>query len=208
AVSGNGFGAGKSITITYDGTVVTPTAAILTLADGSFSGSFNAPASTGGEKTVTVSDGTTTKTFTFTMETTKPPIPQQSLPYGNSKPEQPVTFDWVEVTDASMPVTYSLQVATDASYASKVIDKTGLTDSGYTLTEAEELESVGKDAPYYWRVKATDAAGNSSDWGPNATFYVGTTWPGWLIWLWIGLGALVLGIFFFWMGRRIAFSSY
>jgi len=142
------------------------------------------------------------------METTAPAIPQQSLPYGSSKPEQPVAFDWADVTDASMPVTYSLQIAKDANYASIVINKTGLTDSNYTLADAEELDSVSKDSPYYWRVKATDAAGNSSDWGPNATFYVGTTWPGWLMWLWIGLGALVLGIFFFWLGRRIAFSSY
>jgi hypothetical protein len=142
------------------------------------------------------------------METTAPAIPQQSLPYGSSKPEQPVTFDWADVTDASMPVTYSLQVAKDADYGNLVINKTGLADSEYTLTDAEELDSVSKDSPYYWRVKATDVAGNSSDWGPDGTFYVGTTWPGWLMWLWIGLGALVLGIFFFWLGRRIAFSSY
>jgi hypothetical protein len=208
AVSGNGFGASRPITITYDGSVVTPTIPIMTLTDGSFSGSFTAPVSTGGSHTVTVSDGTTTKTFTFIMETTLPGTPQQLLPYGSSRPTQPITFDWSDVTDASMPVTYSFQIATDANYSSLVISKTGLTDSTYTLTEAEELDSVSKDNPYHWRVKSTDAAGNSSDWGPSGTFYIGTTWPGWLMWLWIGLGALVLGIFFFWLGRRIAFSSY
>ncbi len=207
-VSGNGFGASKPITITYDGSVVTPMATIVTLVDGSFSGSFIAPVSTGGSHVITVSDGVNPpKQFTFTMETTKPPTPQQ-LPLGTDKPKQPITFDWSDVTDASMPVTYSLQVATDASYGNIVIDKMGLAGSEYTLLEEEELEPVGKDSPYYWRISSTDAASNSSDWGPSATFYIGGGWPGWLMWLWIGLGALTLGIFFFWLGRRIAFSSY
>jgi hypothetical protein len=207
-VSGTGFGASKAITITYDSATVTPTAPITTDADGNFSGTFTAPASSGGSHSVSLSDGTTTKAFTFTMETTAPAIPQQLLPYGASKPAQPITFDWEDVTDPSAPVTYSLQIATDASYASLVLNKSGLTASEYTLTVAEELDSVSKDNPYYWRIRATDAAGNSSNWGPNGTFYIGTTWPGWLMWVWIGLGALFLGIFFFWLGRRIAFSSY
>jgi len=207
SVNGTGFGATKAISITYDGTLITPTIPITTLADGSFSGSFDVPVSDGGNRTVTVSDGTVTKQFTFTMETTPPGIPQQN-PIGSERPKQPITFDWADVTDASAPVTYNLQIASDANYSSLVVNKTGLTESIYTLTEAEELEPVSKDNPYYWRVSCTDAASNSSDWGPSATFYIGTIWPGWLMWLWIGLGALVLGVFFFWLGRRIAFSSY
>ena len=206
-ISGTGFRANTTVTITYASTSV-ELATKVTNDKGSFSqASCTIPTSAGGDHTITVSDGVNTKQFIFTMETTKPPTPQQ-LPLGTDKPKQPITFDWSDVTDDSMPVTYSLQVATDANYGNVLVSKTGLADSEYTLTEEEELEPVSKDSPYYWRVSSTDDAGNMSDWGPSATFYVGSTWPGWLMWLWIGLGALVLGIFFFWLGRRIAFSSY
>jgi hypothetical protein len=207
-ISGAGFRANTVVTVNYGDTIITPTLPITTGPNGSLSGSFIVPTSAGGDHSITVSDGVNTKLFTFTMDTTPPPIPQQLLPLGNSKPEQPITFDWDDVTDNSMPVTYSLQIASDESYTNIVVNETGLTDSGYTLTEEQELESLGKDESYYWRVRATDAASNNSDWGPNGTFYIGGGWPGWLMWLWIGLGALVIFIFAVWLGRRIAFSSY
>jgi hypothetical protein len=205
-VSGKGFKANATVTVTY--TSESKKLTTTTNETGYFSVTLTIPASAGGAHTITVSDGVNTKQFTFTMETTPPPTPQQLLPLGNSKPEQPITFDWADVTDLSLPVTYGLQIATDANYADIVLEKLALDTSEYTLTEEEELEPVGKNEPYYWRVRATDAASNNSDWGPSGTFYIGGGWPGWLMWLWIGLGAVIIFIFAIWLGRRVAFSSY
>jgi hypothetical protein len=208
-ISGTGYKANGTITVTYATDPVT--LATTTASDkGSFSVTFTIPASAGGSHTITVSDGTNSKQFPFVMETQVPPAPQQRLPLGKDTPEQPITFDWDDVTDLSLPVSYSLQIATDANYATIVLNKTGLTTSGYILTEAEAeaLEPTSKDKPYYWRIRSTDAASNNSDWGPNGTFYIGGGWPSWLMWVGIGLGAFVVFIFAVWLGRRIAFSSY
>ena len=89
-----------------------------------------------------------------------------------------------------------------------LIDKTGLTTTNYSLTDAEKLDKTGTDAPYYWRVRAVDEAGNEGAWTSNANFTVGGGWPGWLTWVLIGLGVVVLGILAFWVGRRIAYYSY
>jgi len=208
-ISGTGFGASRAVTITYDDDVITPTLPITTGPDGILSGSFTIPASLGGDHTITVSDGVNTEQFTFVMESTPPAVPELLLPIVDTKPEQPITFDWADVTDDSMPVTYNLEIYTvEGSSEITKLEKTGLVDSVYTLTEAEELEPVSKDEPYYWRVNAVDSAGNISEWSDADSFYIGGGWPGWLMWLGIGLGAVVIFIFALWLGRRIAFSSY
>ena len=86
-----------------------------------------------------------------------------------------------------------------------MLNKEGLTTSEYTLTEAEKLESTKKEAPYYWRLRAVDAASNASDWIGAGTFYVGFIFPeikGWLLYGLIGAGALLLFFLGFWVGRR------
>lgn len=175
-VSGTGFGASRTITITYNNSVVTLMIPIITGPDGSFSGSFTIPASAGGSHTITINDGVTTKQFAFVMESMPPAPPQPQLPYGNSKPEQPVRFDWADVTDSSLPLTYSLQIATDTGYTNIVLQKGRLFISEYTMTEAEELEP---NKTYWWRVRAIDGAYNTSNWSPSGSFYIesGTTQP-------------------------------
>jgi len=205
-VSGTGFIPGGTVTIKYDGTSVT-TATIGT--DGAFSAPFNAPVSSSGAHTVNVSDGTNTKNLTFTMESTAPPIPQPLLPEMGAKAEATTHFDWGDVTDPSLPVTYTLQIASDAGFTTLVVpEKTGLTVSEYTLTEAEKLESTKKEAPYYWRVKAIDGASNESGWSGAGEFYVGFGWPNWATYTFLGIGALLLSLLGFWLGRRSAYYSY
>ena len=133
-------------------------------------------------------------------------MPQPLLPYLDSRPDQPVRFDWGDVTDdQNPPATYVLEVATDAGFTNKVLEKTGLTESEYTITEAEqlELENIEGTGSFYWHVKAIDNAGNESGWTGAGTFNIGGGWPGWL-----RLGALAVFIFALWLGRRIAYSSY
>ncbi len=74
-------------------------------------------------------------------------------------------------------------------------------------TEAEKLQSVSKEAPYYWHVKAIDGAFNESQWSGTGAFSVGFSLalPQPLIYTIFGIGALLLGMFGFWLGRKTAY---
>ncbi|MFC2015015.1 hypothetical protein ACFLUP_03385, partial [Chloroflexota bacterium] len=206
-VSGSGFTAGGTVTIKYDDATVASTT-VGPEPDRNFSAAFTVPLSSSGEHTVIASDGTNTKAFTFSMETTPPAIPPPLKPEMNLKAKAETYFDWEDVTDPSLPVTYTLQIATNADFASPLIlDMAGLKQSEYTIIREMRLPSVSKEAPYYWRVKATDGAGNESEWTGNGAFYVGTSLsisqP--IIYTLIAIGALVLAGFAFWMGRKTAY---
>ena len=206
-VSGAGYAAGGTVTIEYDATEI---ATATVKSDGTFSTTFTVPISQYGTHDVTVS-GDTTEEFTFTMESQAPPIPRPLLPQMGVKAEQPVHFDWESVTDNSLPVTYSLQIATRYDFAalSIVFEKTGLTESEYTITEAEKLSSVSKEEPYYWRIKAIDGASNESEWTGAGEFYTGVAFamPDWTMYALFGIGGLVLFIVGIWVGRRTAYYS-
>ncbi len=204
-VSGDGFNAGTTLTIKYSGTAV----ATGTLpATGAFTNAtFTVPASAGGAHTIEVTDGTNTIQLTFTMETTAPSKPALTLPLSASKEKGIVTFDWSDSTDASLPITYTLQIATDSSFTAIVLNMAGLTASTYTLTEAQKLPKLADGGSYYWRVIAKDGANNSVNSDVN-TFVVGGGMPGWLMWVWIAIGVVVVFIFAVWLGRRLAYSSY
>jgi len=197
-VSGVGFEPNHEITITY---ATEPIVIGSTVSDDT--GAFS--------HTITASDGTNTLATTFIMESTPPPIPELLLPEAEVKAIQPVRFDWEDVTDKSLPVTYTLQVAIDDDFttASIVREQKGLTDSEYTVTEEEKLEPRKKEAPYYWRVKATDSASNESQWSAPGSFYVGGfRWPSRIIYLWWGLGATGAIFFGYWLGKRRAAYYY
>ena len=202
--SGTGFVPGSTVSIKYDDKEIATTTV---QSDGAFSTEFAAPASKGGNHTVTIS-GTITKQFTFTMESTPPPVPGPLEPAEGTKTEAQVHFDWRDVTDPSLPVTYVLQVAADEDFSSILLQKKGLSDSEYTLTEDEQLPSVKKEAPYYWRVKAIDSAGNESEWSTPRPFYVGFAFEltGWVLYTFMAIGGLILLLIGFLLGRRIAFS--
>ena len=201
-MSGTGFLPNTRVTITY-ATEPIVVATTTSDANGEFSATFTIPPSEGGVHTITASDGTNSLTSTFVMESASPSIPSPSLPEMGVKAEQPVFFDWEDVTDPS-GVTYTLQVAKDANFTPPlVLEKEGLTSSQYTLTEGEKLASTKKEAPYYWRVKAIDGASNESEWSGAGTFYVGgLALPGGSIHLWWGLGAAGAGALGYFLGKR------
>jgi len=196
---------GKLVTVTYDGNQVA-TATVNT--DGTFSATFSAPASTSGEHSVIATGLTSLISFTFVMESTPPSIPQPLKPEMDVKVEAEAYFDWEDVTDPS-GVTYTLQVATSEGFSadSIVLEKTGLTQSEYTVTQEEKLRSVSKETPYYWRVKAVDLASNEGRWSGKGSFYVGFTLalPRAVVYTLFGVGALLLGVFGFWLGRKTAY---
>jgi len=125
------------------------------------------------------------------------------------KAKTPVIFDWEDVTANVVPVSYTLQVATDDKFTqgSIVLERTDLTSSEYVTTEAESLELAARETVYYWRVRAIDAAENEGEWTGAGEFYVSKpfSFPKWALYTMLGLGGLVLFIIGYWMGRRTAY---
>jgi hypothetical protein len=208
-LSGSGFQPNHELTITYASTPVEFTTT--SLDDGSFSYSFTVPPSPAGEHAITVSDGLSTKGVSFFMESNPPDTPEPLLPEIDAKADSKTEFDWTDISDASMPVTYELQVSTNSQFTaeSMLVSKIELTTSTYTLTDDEELESTSEDAPYYWRVRAKDAASNHSAWSSGTRFTVGGGFhmPGWLTYTLIALGAIFIFFLGLWLGRRSTTSE-
>lgn len=198
-----GYIADEEVDITYDGYNMAKTTV---KADRTFSATFKAPASSGGNHTIVVTDGTNSQSFTFIMESTPPPTPAPLKPEMDIKAKAEAYFAWEDVSDPS-GVTYHLQVATDNRFTelSIIVNEEELIDSEFTLTKEEKLTSVKKEAAYYWRVRATDGAFNESVWSQPVSFYVGFQWPalqGALAWASIGITAVLFLLLGFWLGRR------
>jgi hypothetical protein len=206
--TGAGYPPGATITIKYD----TDEIATLTAGtDGTFSTTFDIPPGQSGEHKITISNGTTEE-FPFTVESEAPSTPRPLLPAMGIEAEQPVQFDWADVPDVSPPVTYTLQIATSSTFSASsiVLEETGLTGSKFTIGAANQLEELDNEQPYFWRIKATDGAGNESDWTGAGEFFVGGgggTGPGgwlptWLRYLLFALGGLLIAFLGFWLVRR------
>jgi len=198
AISGSGFKANYAIAIT-DTTAGTLLATATSDADGAFQATFVA-AGSAGQHIVSASDGTDTLSVSFVIESQAPAAPALALPEGGSIAEAQTVFDWADVADDSLPVTYTLQVATSTDFtpATLVLEKTGLTASGYTLTEGQALEALEEEAPYYWRVRATDGHVKSA----------GFNLPDGVLYALMGVGGLALLGLGFWLGRRTSYSSF
>jgi len=138
-----------------------------------------------------------------------PPAPELFLPENGSQAEAEVYFDWDDVSSSSPPVTYHLQIASDKGFSKLVMEKERLAESEYTVTEEEKLAAVKKDAPYYWRVRAVDDAGNKGKWSAPGSFHVGfyMALPSWVLYVLIAFGVIIIGFLAFWLGRRAAFSQ-
>jgi len=216
-IGGTGFKPNGTVTIKYDDTQKATATADST---GVFSVTFNAPVSIGGNHTIIATDDTNTEQFTFVMESAPPSTVYPLLPLMGGKLEG-WKFDWcgsatdpsIEVTDDSLPITYTLEIATDADFTNIVLKKEGLSTSEYTITTKEEkqlLPSTKKEAPYYWHVKAIDSASNETEWTGAGIFYVGFTFemPPWALYVLFGVGALLLFFLGFQLGRRTAYSSW
>ncbi|MFC1955880.1 IPT/TIG domain-containing protein [Chloroflexota bacterium] len=168
-ISGAGLAPGSTVIVKYDDE---ETGKTIVNFDAGFSMDFGAPASGGGDHVITISGANTNQQFTFAMESAPPAIPAVVLPADATELSPKAVFDWEDVTDPSLPVTYRIQVSADRGFASLVLDKEGLTNSEYTLAEQEKLPSAEKEAPYYWRVRAIDRAGNESEWSMPSSFHV------------------------------------
>jgi hypothetical protein len=204
-VSGVGFIAGADVTVIY--TVngeATPVVTAKADDNGRLSVGFNVPPSIAGSHVVMASDGVTTLTSIFTMESQAPLQPRLLMPEISGTSEAEAYFQWEDVTDPS-GVSYTLQVATGATFADVVLKKEGLLQPEYSVSEGEKLASTKAGAPYYWRVRAVDGASNEGDWSPAYSFHVGSSWlSNWLLYLAFGFGILFLSLIVIFLRKRSA----
>lgn len=207
-IKGEGGFPDSAVIVLYDGKEV---GSSKVLADKSFSVTFKIPASAPGtsrEHTITATVGSDTRQFTFVMEASPPAAPVPLKPEMRARAVTATAFDWENSLDTS-GVTYTLQIATAEDFSEKsiVLEKAGLETADYTLTKDEKLKSLEKGAAYYWRVRAVDGAGNIGAWSGAGIFFVGISLqlsqP--VIYLAVGIGALALVIFAFWLGRRTSY---
>jgi hypothetical protein len=191
-VTGRGFDASEDVNIIYEDSQVTTAT---TNDQGSFEASFPVPESKHGERLVTavVIGGTNSTadlgnsvTAIFTMESMAPETPELISPPDEAKVgltgRVTPTFGWSEVSDDS-GVYYHLQIATsdevsaDGEFVEPVISITDLTETSYTLEEADALPY----GTYYWIVQAVDGAENESVWSAAYSLRVGLLPRGGLI---------------------------
>ena len=175
-VTGHGFSG--AVTVSYDKEAIATTTAD---GNGTFSVAFSIPGSIHGHHSIIASDAVNTVETTFTMESTPPPVPALTLPENGSRQGSRPAFDWGSVGDPS-GVKYTLQIATDDSFNTLLLEKQGLTQSHYALAGEEGLQQTDSNTPYYWRVKAVDGAENESGWSTPQTLYVRFI-PQWAIYI-------------------------
>lgn len=163
-VSGSGFPASSSVTITYDGAT---RGTAQTDGDGAFHGvTFSATHTQASHQAVheiVATSGATTARGQFVMESMAPPVPHPVSPADGERigflGDQTPTMTWQPVADAS-GVTYSLRLARDAEFTDIILSISGLSETSYSVSESHALPA----GTYYWQVKAVDGAQNDSGW--------------------------------------------
>jgi len=204
-INGTGFTAEVTASIYYDDVRV----ALATTDElGSFSATFEVPASVSGEHTVSASADSTIRYLAFSVESAPPPAPRRLQPQLNDEELPPTGFFWELVDDDSQPVTYTLQIATDEQFADTVLEKTGLIAPQHALTGADRLPSSQEDAPYYWRVRAVDSASNEGEWSTVGSFHwTASSFPLWAIITLIAAGVIIIGFLVYWIRRETSYNE-
>jgi hypothetical protein len=204
---GTGYTPNGPVVFKYDGVKVTTTTAT---AKGIVSAQITLPASSHGDHQISASDGINTGVLNYAVESIPPAVPSPLVPGMNAKVKSPIKFDWGDVTDPSLPVTYNLQISTDTNFATAaiVINKTKLTKSEYTLTELEAAQLNSSTATYYWREQAVDGAQNESAWTGAGAFTVSQPlkfagWPMYAVMAGLFVVGFLIGLV---LGRRTAFG--
>ncbi len=195
AVRGAGFTVGATVTVSYGNDDESIEVTTLPVAfNGGFLAEFTVPSSPAGSHIITATDGTSTATATFIMESQPPPMPVALQPNVGSTAAAGAYFDWQDADDDSQPVTYTLQIASDADFNNILLEREGIALSAYTLSEDERLEPTEERGPYYWRVRAVDGAFNEGEWSYPILFYVGFSWASIPAWAWYIFGGLIIAL--------------
>jgi len=98
-------------------------------------------------------------TSTFSVDRTNPNQPSNTLPLQNATftTNQTINFSWSILADVGAiqsPITYTIEFANDVNFTT-IIQKNDVSTSSFD----KAFTAIGS---YYWRIKATDLAGNVS----------------------------------------------
>lgn len=202
-VSGTGYAAGATVAIDYDGV---PVAAAQADGVGAFSTQFVVPRSAGGLHDVGVDDGVAAFGLVFAMERAPPPPPLLIAPAEGAEATQPIVFLWRMVDDASLPVTYGLQVAADSRFSDVLLHVASVAGTSYTAATGGLPASLGGQE-LHWRVMSTDGASNEGQWSRPVAFRVASPGglPLWAIGVLIAAGVAIAGLLVFRIVRETSY---
>ncbi|MEW5767449.1 MAG: Ig-like domain-containing protein [bacterium] len=115
------------------------------------------------------------KTQVVYIDTVPPCTPTLLSPsHGLTLADTPVEFNWADVTDATL-TSYELQVDTESSFTSPlVIDQYNTGSPPVSEYTSQATDDLNTGTTYYWRVVATDKAGNAC-WSQVWTFSIAGT---------------------------------
>jgi hypothetical protein len=142
----------------------------------------------------------------FSFLISSPPVPALFQSEPDTTYEKTVYLNWQDVSSLSPPVNYTVQIASDLGFKNIVLEKQGLDDSEYYISNADELDLLVKNRTYYWRVKATDSVNNESEWATPTSFSLTSTftWPSWATYLLIGIAVIIIIYLAFRFGKHAA----
>jgi hypothetical protein len=102
-----------------------------------------------------------------------PPKPLEPVPAASIRfPDQPVTLLFENAsTNGQRPITYAIEIATEAGFANTVLSREGIEPGANGRTSFRLPDALAADRTYHWRVQARDGA-NSSAYSDAAAFSV------------------------------------
>jgi hypothetical protein len=126
-------------------------------------------------------DGTYTEMGALTYTHVPPPLPLIINPPNGSQVDTSTYLTWLISNDSLPPNTpsYAIQLDNDSAFASPEVNQAGLRsgailDDAFAirLGELEGQENLQADTRYFWRVRADDNYGLSSDWTDGTNWFV------------------------------------
>jgi PGF-pre-PGF domain-containing protein len=108
---------------------------------------------------------------TFRIDTVPPSKPTLLFPVNISTNDNTPLFQWLHVSENSLPVAYWIQIDNDQTFNEPYIFS-----FGWILDNELPIENSLPDGVYYWRIRARDNAGNLGAWS-SASFRVDTQAP-------------------------------
>nr|WP_315257949.1 hypothetical protein [uncultured Flavobacterium sp.] len=120
-------------------------------------------------KGVNATSATLYSSNTFSVDRTNPNQPSNTLPAQNASftTNQPINFSWSILADVGAiqsPITYTIEFANDINFTTGV-QKNDVSTASFD----KAFTAIGS---YYWRIKATDLAGNISIYSTPFKFIV------------------------------------
>jgi len=110
---------------------------------------------------------------TFRIDTVPPSKPTLLFPVNVSTNDNTPLFQWLHVSENSLPVSYWIQIDNDQTFNEPYVFSFGwIFDNKFELPGENSLP----DGVYYWRIRARDNAGNLGIWS-SASFRVDTQAP-------------------------------